>query len=188
MGSMGDWRSVRKSKKNCNNLRLYASAVCLKSVSLSPWYQTNAWIVPPSRNEAHALFNNWLYKWLPRDHWLIFVPPTAHGTSPTVPILNALRTTVCANDIPGPTPHVWYVSMSRCSGSVATTHWCFALRRRIEGVAPYWSGTRPSHLSLMTPPLPAMLLWPASKMMVLSLDLAAWVGWLRWDNRKMQHR
>lgn len=159
MGREGKARSRRTLATNSSIFPWYATASASVLVSLSPWNHRSALISPPPLTLSLALFTMSSYSFSPRAHSFMAVPPTAHGTSATTPTRSL---TPFANDIPGPTPHVFFVSMSAWRGSRAASHSSFALSRSIEGCGCDSGGTTPSQrLGFFdTPPRPAMLLCP----------------------------
>ena len=169
---VGWLRSERKSMISFSKLPLYASASSDLTVSLSPWYHRMARSCPPPLTEAFVRLTNSLYSVVPRAHALILVPPTAQGTSPTTPTIEPLARISLANAKPGPTPWVFGGPMPVWSGSCASSHWSWGLSRRMDGLGLHSGGTFPSHLPWRTPPLPAMLLWPARIKMSLGASNA----------------
>ncbi|GER48046.1 leucine-rich repeat protein kinase family protein [Striga asiatica] len=109
----------------------------------------------------------------PRCHWTMLVPPWAAGTraTVTVPVFrgSTCRRRAVAKGIPGPMPSFesWAVkSRPRWRGSEALSQVSTGLSLMTEsGMGGSDSGgTKPSQTPApLTPPRPAMLLWPASK-------------------------
>ena len=150
MGRSGWSRSCRRSLINFSNLPLYNLESC-NDVSLSPWYQSSARILPsPSFKEAFALSTSWLYNAAPRAHSTILVPPIAQGTRPMLPKLGSLAKIAFAKGIPGPIPQVFKQSISLWRGSWASSQLLLAFSRRMFGLGVHSGGISPSHLMLLS--------------------------------------